>query len=287
MDELSRYVRVDYLDGDIGLVARIYHLPEFVLAKIDAVQVLICIRGTVQVNLNTGAYTLHADDVLFCGPNVLADKVIGSDDMECWGIFLSTRMAKRFLGPDNDLREKFFYLTKHPVVHIRAGEVSVFERYHELLLLRMSAADNPYRKEIMSALTYSVFYDLLANLDTTSVPAEKARVRQRDLLFKRFIELILGHKVKVRSVSYYADKLFVSTKYLSSVCKQVCGKTAFELINELVMADITELLKYSEMSIKEIADYQDFSNLSFFGKYVKSHTGLSPKEYRMRLTGSN
>ena len=50
------------------------------------------------------------------------------------------------------------------------------------------------------------------------------------------------------------------------------------------MEDITELLKYSEKSIKEIADELEFPNISFFGKYIKSHTGISPTEYRKYLT---
>lgn len=283
LEDLNKYVKVDYLDGDIALITNIHNIPEFGLIRLDAVRMLICTKGTLQISLNTGTYVLQANDVMYCTPNTLTQKAVGSDDLECWGIFLSTRMAKRFLSPNNDLRDKFFYLTKNPVFHINPNEIHVFEEYQRLLMLRTSASENPYQKGIMTSLTYSVFYELLANLDKHSVPVENALVRQGDILFKKFIELLLDHKVKVRSVSYYADKLFVTTKYLSAVCKQVCGKTAFDLINEFVMEDITDLLKYSEKSIKEIADYLDFASISFFGKYIKAHTGMSPTEYRKYL----
>ena len=283
LEDLNRYIKVDYLDGDIAFITNIHHIPEFGLVKLEAVRMLICTKGTLQVSINAVTYTLQANDALYCSPNVMVCNITSSDDLECWEMFLSTRMTKSFLSPNNDLRDKFFYLTQNPVLHINPEVVHVFEQYHKLLVLRMGASENPYLKGIMTALTYSIFYELLANLDKCCTFSEKALVRQGDILFKRFIELVLDHKVKVRSVSYYADKLFVTTKYLSAVCKQVCGKTAFDLINGLVMEDITELLKYSEKSIKEIADYLDFPSISFFGKYIKAHTGMSPTEYRKYL----
>lgn len=108
-------------------------------------------------------------------------------------------------------------------------------------------------------------------------------IQQKDILFKRFIELISSREIKPRSVTWYADKLYITPKYLSTVCKQVNGKTAFDWINEYVITDIRHQLKHSDKSIKEVADYLNFPNISFFGKYVRSHTGLNPTEYRKQL----
>lgn len=81
-------------------------------------------------------------------------------------------------------------------------------------------------------------------------------------------------------MEYYADKLHVTPKYLSSVCKSAGGKTASQFIDLAVLKDIEYLMKHSSKSIKEIAAELDFPNISFFGKYVKKHLGLSPKAYR-------
>ena len=83
-----------------------------------------------------------------------------------------------------------------------------------------------------------------------------------------------------RSVAYYADKLCYSAKYLSSTVKQVTGKSPLQIINEHAIKQIKYKLKHSEMSMKEMADYFDFTNPSFFGKFVKGHTGMSPMQYR-------
>ena len=83
-----------------------------------------------------------------------------------------------------------------------------------------------------------------------------------------------------RSVSYFANQLCYSPKYVSSVVKQVSGRTALEWIDEYAMEQIKIQLKHSDKSIKEIADNLNFSNQTFFGKYVKAHLGMSPARYR-------
>ena len=82
-------------------------------------------------------------------------------------------------------------------------------------------------------------------------------------------------------MAYYAGKMFLTPKHLSTVVKEVSGKTAGEWIDSLVILEAKALLKSSEQSIQEIADELHFANQSFFGKYFKHHTGMSPKEYML------
>lgn len=72
----------------------------------------------------------------------------------------------------------------------------------------------------------------------------------------------------------------LTPKHLSGVVKEVSGKTVGEWIDELVILEAKALLNSSSMNIQEIADRLNFANQSFFGKYFKHYTGMSPKEYR-------
>ena len=83
-----------------------------------------------------------------------------------------------------------------------------------------------------------------------------------------------------RSVAYYADKLCYSPKHLSTVIKNVSGRSPLSIINAHAIDKIKYQLKNSDMSMKEIADYFNFTNPSFFGKFVKQHLGVSPQQYR-------
>lgn len=85
---------------------------------------------------------------------------------------------------------------------------------------------------------------------------------------------------KERKVLYYADKLHLSASYLSTVIKRVSGKTAAEWIDDYVILEAKALLKSTKLTIQQISDELNFSSQSFFGKYFKRITGLSPKEYR-------
>lgn len=285
IDELAQYVELDYMDGDVAFTDNVgFHSPQPAPFKMDAIRLVLCMQGTLQVDVNTKEYTLRPNDILCCSPNSMIRNCVPSTDLQCKILALSTRMIRRLISPGNDMRSKFFYINQNPLLHIGEGGTGVFRQYYELLFLKMKTSENPYRKEIVSSLTCAILYELLAHLDKFCTPSADPLVRQGDILFKRFIELLAGAQKKERSVSYYADKLFVTSKYLSTVCKKISGKTAFELINQLVVEDITQRLKYSEKSIKEISDDLDFPNLSFFGKYIKAHTGFSPTEYRRQLS---
>ncbi len=96
------------------------------------------------------------------------------------------------------------------------------------------------------------------------------------------MKLLEAHHKSQRNVSFYARQLNITPKYLSAAVKEVSGKTAARWIDESVILEAKTLLKYSGMSIQEIAYHLNFSTQSFFGKYFKQHTGTSPSRYKRR-----
>jgi len=114
--------------------------------------------------------------------------------------------------------------------------------------------------------------------------AEAAKpLKREEILFKEFIRLVGEHHRQERRVDFYAEQLFLSPKHFSTVIKKVSGKTAGQWIDEYVILEAKTLLKYSAMSIQEVAYYMNFPNPSFFGKYFKHHTGMSPSEYKSQI----
>ncbi len=107
------------------------------------------------------------------------------------------------------------------------------------------------------------------------------RHSRREELLTRFISLVDIHYKAERSVAFYARELCVSPKHLSAVLKEISGKTAGEWIDYRVILEAKIMLRKSGMTIQEISLELNFSNQSFFGKYFKHYTGMSPREYRM------
>lgn len=117
---------------------------------------------------------------------------------------------------------------------------------------------------------------------SVSINTEATRMYQSrcEYLYNRFMDLVSTYFTENRNVGFYASKLCISPRYLSFVVKQICGKTPTVLIKEKVMEEIKFRLCCTQESIKEIAYGLNFPNLSFFGKYFKAETSISPSIYR-------
>lgn len=99
-------------------------------------------------------------------------------------------------------------------------------------------------------------------------------------IFIRFMELLSKYFTQERHVEFYASKMCISPKYLSTTVKQISGKTPTVWITNRTIEEIKHRLLHTQASIKEIAYALNFPNLSFFGKFFKRATGMSPKQYR-------
>lgn len=199
IEDLSQNAVLDYIDGDIAFANRLRlpHVPHAKPVKIDALKLLICTKGTLQVDVNTKTRIIRANEVLCCLPLTVLRNAIGSDDLECKGIAISMNIVRRLVSLGGGTRDKFFYLEQNPVLPIGQKGAQIFELYHKLIGSRIKATDNPYQKGIMSALISAIFYELLGNLDTYCISRNNTMFKQGDLLFNRFIELLSKSKVKV------------------------------------------------------------------------------------------
>lgn len=100
-------------------------------------------------------------------------------------------------------------------------------------------------------------------------------------IFKRFLELVVEHHQKERTVSFYANKLCITPKYLSQLVVNVSGKYAYDIIRDQVIFRAKALLKSKQYSVQQVADELSFSNVSFFCKYFRESVGMSPKSYML------
>lgn len=107
---------------------------------------------------------------------------------------------------------------------------------------------------------------------------------RQDEIFKSFVSLVHEHCASQREVSFYADKLCISTKYLTGICKAVTGDSAKKIIDDFAILEIKVLLQSTELTVQEIADRLVFPDQSYLGRYFKRHKGMSPKEYQSKYS---
>ncbi len=283
-DQMKNIGEVEYMDEGITFHTDFRKLPfKDGSTRVNMFALIICFNGKLQMELNTMTYTLRQNEILVCRPNDVIDNCMLSPDFDGAVLCLSQRSILEQIS-ESDLWDKAFHFVENPIVRFSEESLQMFNLYGAAIQTKIKMKRTPFHREIIVSIVKAALYELLANVgNNPSCSYGGNLIKQREILFKRFIDLLAGTQIKPRNVLWYATQLCVTPKYLSTVCKLVSGKTAFDWINEYVLVDIRYWLKNSNKTIKEIADMLNFPNISFFGKYCRTHFGISPTEYRKQL----
>lgn len=278
----------DYTDVDLFII-------NDVLNKIDSkrnsfninfIAIIICYSGTLTGELNTNKFSISTQDVLICKPNSIISIKEKSPDLKVGLIGLTLPALDISLFANKLIWQIEFHVAKDPLIHIRnEEELQLIKLYHEIIAIKNKYKSSSFYKEIIRGLVYCIIYELaaLVSKQTENGNHDKEELKQGDILFRNFIKILAEADGKVHSVQEVADKLNVSPKYLSTTVKKISNKTAMYWIHDYMSKAIEKNLKYSSLSIKEIATKLNFENISFFGKFTKQHLGCSPKDYRRKL----
>lgn len=272
--------RIDFIGNDFAIFDNIRDIPfTSYPTRLNAACFIVCLQGESKLNISLQGCYIAKNTMAVILPDQIVQQLERSDDFS--GLFIA--VAKDFMDDVIPTLQKlfplFFRIKESPCVQITDEEVESFREYHSFLWKKVKLKDSQFRKEITKGLLLSLFYEIYTIYQGHTLTEIRPKSRKEDL-FERFIRAVTADFKSERSVTYYADKLFLTPKHLSTAVKEVSGKTASEWIDGLVLLEAKALLKSSEMSIQEISDELHFANQSFFGKYFKHHTGVSPKEYR-------
>lgn len=273
--------QIDFIDNDFAIFDDVSDIPmDEYPNRINAAVVAVCLTGSGKLGVNLKEYELNAGTLLMTLPDQIIQSLGVSDDFSGIFIAISPQFIDRAFTQMKELLSFMFYIKEHPCVPLSKAEQECMIEYHSFLWKRVKMKDNIFRKEIARSILAAMFYDLY-NFCRKHMPADEIPPKSRkEELFEKFMrEVSINYKID-RSVTFYANKLCLTPKHLSGVVKEVSGKTAGEWIDNFVILEARALLKSSEMSIQEIAEYLHFANQSFFGKYFKHYVGMSPKEYR-------
>ena len=275
-----------YLDDNIAVLDNISSIMETneTASKMDCFMVAFCQEGSLNVQINGKNYQLDADYCAILPPGTIIRKMNSGESYVLKIAVASQDFLNDILSPSNDTCNAIRYLYNNPIFPISPKESYKMYLYKELLMNLVQEVPHAYSKQTRRYHFAGMFCEMMAALNKQIPEHERSDVnRNRSIIIARdFIQMVNADNGSHRSVSYYADRLFYSPKYLCTIVRQVTGKTPIQIINEHAIKEIKQKLKNSDLSIKEIADYFDFSNPSFFGKYVKNHLGISPLQYRLK-----
>ena len=264
-----------FIGERVNYNAKLFQHPH----RMDGVVLLICRKGWLNGSVNLMPHRIEEGMLAVFHREHLLQFWSQSDDFEASAIVLSSQFIQEM---HIDLKQAipiFMHLKDNPAIHITEEEHSVLNMFYETIRCVLRSSDDIHRPAIIQRLLEAMFYKILA-IHQNKVPEVSFRCGRREEFFERFMELLTQYHKQERSMGFYAERLHITPKYLSSVIKEVSGKSAAEWIDQYVILEAKALLRYSGLSIQEIAYELNFSTQSFFGKYFKHHTGISPSAYK-------
>ena len=249
---------------------------------------LICSGSEFDVEINLEKYRVSQNSLLLLLPgHLIQAKGHVPTDLEVYALYFDTKFSRNININLNTAIVPSAALGKpRSIVNLTDEEVELLLRY--FLLIHSSTIDNINSQmsiSIASSLTAALCYQLVS-FHYNRLPNEIAGEinihtgSRRNDYVREFIRLVHLHYVRERSVAFYADKLFISPKYLSLLVKETTGRSAAAWIDEFVLMEAKNMLRFSGKNIQQIAYTLNFPTQSSFGKYFKHLTGLSPSEYQ-------
>ena len=202
-----------------------------------------------------------------------------SEDFRVDVIYVTQKFIEMSTPQSNYGMRGQLFLFQNPIMKLKPEQQEMCRLNFEAVKRRLKQTDHHFRHDaLMNAVECMIidFFDFHSKL----YPADKISSQQHQLMEEFMAMLERGDFRQNRDIGYYADKLCVTSKYLSEVCKKVSGLPAAFWITRYTSLDISRLLRDRSLSFTDISDMFGFSSLSHFSRYVQTNLGAKPSDFR-------
>lgn len=262
------------------------HNPLLHPCRFDGYMIIYCESGSMNLTVNLKDVELRKNMMFVNVPGniIKVTELVDQpqEDMQYVVIAMTKEFVSNLMSGDNMVFASTLSLIDNPVMAVNE-EYSTHLNYCNEQIIKIIQSNVSFKKEIVGTIMSGVLY-LIAGLwsDTLkSMPQEAPTNSGRSrMIFDNFVKLVEEYHTMHRNVGFYAEKLNLTPKYLSKLVKTSSGRSAPEWIDAYVILEAKNLLKHSNIAIKEIVYKLNFPNQSVFYKFFKMRTGMTPSEYR-------
>lgn len=265
----------DFMIARVDDQDRLYDYPHRMTQGIF----VFCLSGECTFQFNLAEYKVKARDFIMIPPGSILQFQNRSAAYRSYVILFSSA----FLNSVDLVRGSFFFsiiAAEHPVLPLSERDAVLLNDYCSLLQRIYDRIHPEMEPAIVRHMLISLFYSVSSLCRQRYNVKEAVPFNRLEDLYHRLGRLIMEHYKTERTVAFYADKLCLSPRYLSFLVKKVSGRLVSDLIDRAVILDAQLQLKSTDRTIQQIADDLNFANPSFFSKFFKRHTGLTPRQYR-------
>ncbi|EOR96754.1 Transcriptional regulator, AraC family [Arcticibacter svalbardensis MN12-7] len=261
----------------------IFKLPE-VTFRMDFYAVCICISGTIHLAIDNQEYDIIPNVLLISAPSTVVRFITVSDDFKMKLLFFE----KTFLLKNNS--NPFFIekiaLFSNTLYRIVPTDAIVSLRLLGLLayLHEKTTVTGRFTEDIIRTIIINLLLEIAEVIHINAHTAIDFPNQSSDHIFYKFNQLVQKEILNHQSITYYADKLFVSNKHLIKIVKKTSGKTPHHIMDENLLKEAYVMLGNPDVDITEIAYRLNFSSVSAFSRFFKKYAAFSPSEYKKQQT---
>lgn len=248
--------------------------------KLAFTVVILLQSGSMRFRINLEEYEAKGQDIIAVPEGAIGEFLYTDPDAQVAVIAFGKEYFRMTTHPEAAmLLQQIVY--NHPVNHCPKELFQETLVTYQIMKQKITETWNPFRKDILQGYTQVFMYNTSSYFLTASQPQETTLQDNRQHeIYMRFIQEVQKHYTKERSITFYANLLCITPKYLSQTVRKASGRFAGEWITEYVILEAKALIKSRKYTMQQISEKLNFPNQSFFGKYFKKKVGCTPKDYQ-------
>lgn len=264
--------------GNENFSSKTHEHPDYPV-QVNMAVCFICLSGKIEMEIDLKNYTLTNGHTATILPGAFLQIKHIEEGTKSIFYAISTDFIK-FTG-NVKMGIEYGTMLKDKPVH-KPGHAELKDNLAIYNELKKKLNDETYsfKEEVAKSYIKIMMCNTFQHYAKENTQHTQQPVNRKEELFLLFLKAVKEHYIENRSITFYADKLCISPKYLSSVVHSVSGKYATEWINQCVILEAKTMLRTEGCSIKDVSNHLNFANQSFFAKYFKQHTGYTPKEFK-------
>ncbi len=242
--------------------------------KLQRAAIVLCTAGSCRIKINLEEHEIKAPQLVTFMSGQIFELLSDINDLEGYVISLSKRFIDKVNLPG--WQHQYMKMYNNPITDIDQNMLNSLRLFYAILYRAATNEHNPFRLQIIENLISVFYYGGVSSFDNEV----ESNLKYKNHIVANFLELVQQHYREERLIQYYAGRLCITPKYLSKLVKDHTGRAAADWIEQHVILEARAMLQSTDLSIQQIATALNFPNQSFFGKYFKRATGVSPKQYR-------
>lgn len=235
-------------------------------------------QGTGAISINNEFHSMDADHMFFLHSRSEVMLIDATPDFKCVVIGVPAVLTQSAsLQMDISF---IFLLMKKPCWELEGNMRKMAESFYTMFEYISNDLQSDAKTDLITSL-FTFFMSVIYESTKHTLPSDKPKTSMtKHSLISRFGKLLRVHIREDHRVSYYADQLFVTPKYLTQVVKSTIGITPKDIIDRMLALESLQLLKHTNHTIQQISGQLGFPDQSYFGRFFKRMFNISPIQFR-------